>query len=350
MDKARVAIVGASGYTGAELIRLLLGHPRASITYLAAKERLAPRASAVLPQLAGVLELPVEAFDPDRIAERADVAFCGLPHGASIEAVQALHSRGVRVFDLSADFRLRDPDTYAKWYGAAHAAAHLLPRAVYGLPELNREALRTATLVAVPGCYPTASTLPLLPLLAAGLAHANDIVIHALSGVSGAGRTPSASSHFSETAEGVRPYKVGGTHRHTPEIEQTLSQVAGRAVTVTFTPTLLPMTRGILATAYVRPAREGLSVEQLVQAARAYFAGSPSVAVLDPGQLPDTLWVRGSNRAHVAYALDARANRIVAMGAIDNLVKGASGQAIQCMNLALGFDEGLGISGPAMWP
>ncbi|MEI8258971.1 MAG: N-acetyl-gamma-glutamyl-phosphate reductase, partial [Deltaproteobacteria bacterium] len=221
---------------------------------------------------------------------------------------------------------------------------------VYGLPELHRERLRSARLVAVPGCYPTASTLPVLPLFAAGLARTDDVVIHALSGVSGAGRTPAASTHFSETSEGVRAYKIAGTHRHTPEIEQTLGEVAGTDVKVTFTPTLVPMTRGILSTVYLRPTQPGLTAEALVTAARAYFEGSPSVSVLDPGVLPDTLWVRGSNRAHVAYAVDARADRIVAMGTIDNLVKGASGQAVQCMNLALGWDEQAGLTAPALWP
>lgn len=351
MERARVGILGASGYTGAELIRILLGHPRAEITYLAARERLAPRASDVLPQLRGVLEIPIEAFDPDAIAARTDVVFCALPHGASIEAVKALRARGVRVLDLSADFRLQDPALYARWYGAPHGAPELLSAAVYGLPELKRAALRGASLVAVPGCYPTATVLPLLPLLAQGLVRTDEpLVVHALSGVSGAGRTPSATTHFSECAEGVRPYKIAGAHRHTPEIEQTLSQVAGRAVTVTFTPTLVPMTRGILSTCYVRPARVNVRAEDLASAARAYFDGSPSVSVLEPGVLPDTLWVRGSNRAHVAYAVDERAGFVVAMGTIDNLVKGAAGQAVQCMNVVLGFDEGTGISGPAVWP
>ncbi len=349
-ERVRVAVVGATGYTGAELLRLLLGHPRVEITALCAREKLTPRASAVLPSLAGLFEKPIEPFDADAVAARAAVAFCALPHGASVECVRALRERGVTVLDLSADFRLRDAKVYAQWYGADHGAPALLDEAVYGLPELHREALRGAKLVAVPGCYPTASALPMLPLLAGGLASADDLVVHALSGVSGAGRTPTASTHFPECSEGARSYKVAGAHRHTPEIEQTLSRVAGSAVTVTFTPTLAPMTRGILSTVYARPAREGLTVDELVREARRYFEGSPSVAVLDPGALPDTLWVRGSNRAHVAYFIDRRAGKIVAQCAIDNLVKGASGQAIQCMNLACGFDEGDGLRAAAMFP
>ncbi len=349
MALPRVAIVGATGYTGAELLRILLQHPGVEVTALAAREKLAPRVSAVLPSFTGLCDLPIEAFDADALAAKADVAFCALPHGASVACVSALHARGMKVLDLSADFRLRSVDLYQQWYGAAHAAPELLAQAVYGLPELHREKIRGATLVAVPGCYPTASTLPLLPLLAAGLVRSEGIIIHALSGVSGAGRTPAAAYHFPETSEGARLYKVAGTHRHTPEIEQVLGDVLPAAPTVTFTPTLAPMTRGILSTQYATPTRELRAVD-LVEAARAYYAGSPSVAVLDAGVLPDTLWVRGSNRAMLGYAVDARANRVVAMGVIDNLVKGASGQAVQCMNLALGLDEGAGLRGSAVFP
>lgn len=349
IERARVAVVGATGYTGAELLRLLLGHPHVTITALCARDKLVPRASAVLPSLTGLCELPITAFDADAVARDADVAFCALPHGASIACVRALRERGVTVLDLSADFRLRDAATYARWYGAEHAAPALLDEAVYGLPELHREALRGAKLIAVPGCYPTASALPVLPLFAKGLARRDDVVIHALSGVSGAGRSPAANTHLPECAEGTRAYKLAGTHRHTPEIEQTLSGVAGAPVTVTFTPTLAPMTRGILSTVYLRPTGD-VTVDAMITAARGWYRESPSVAVLDAGVAPDTLWVRGSNRAHVGYFYDARAQRIVAQCAIDNLVKGASGQAMQCMNVALGFPEGEGLAAPAMFP
>ena len=348
-ERLRVAIVGATGYTGAELLRLLLSHPRVQVTALAAREKLTPRASAMLPALTGLCELPIEPFDPDLLAARADVAFCALPHGASIPAVRALRERGLTVLDLSADFRLRDPATYAQWYGQPHGAPELLAEAVYGLVELHREALRGAKLVAVPGCYPTASTLPLIPLLREGLLRPEGIIVHAMSGVSGAGRTPGPSTHLPETAEGVRNYKIAGSHRHTPEMEQTLGEVSGRAVTITFTPTLLPMTRGILSTQYATPT-QALGAEALTACARRFFEGSASVAVLDPGVNPDTLWVRGSNRAHVAYAVDPRSNLVVASCAIDNLVKGAAGQAIQCLNVAVGWDEAEGLRAPAMFP
>ncbi len=350
MDRIRVAIVGATGYTGSELLRLLLGHPGVTVTALYARDRLVSDVSTVLPALTGLCKLPVEAFDPDAVARAASVVFSALPHGASATVVRALHARGLRVFDLSADFRLRDPDVYARWYGLAHPCPELLSTAVYGLAELTRDTLPGASLVAVPGCYPTASVLPLLPLLSERWVSPEDIVIHALSGVSGAGRTPGASTHYAETAEGARPYKIAGTHRHTPEIEQCLSGVAGRPVTVTFTPTLVPFVRGMLATVYLRPARREITVQALTDAARTYFQASPAVAVLDPGVLPDTLWVRGSNRAHVGYAVDSRTDRVIALCAIDNLVKGASGQAVQCMNLSLGFDEALGLRAPAVFP
>lgn len=347
-SRPRAAIVGATGYTGAELARLLLAHPSFELGPLVGHSKANQAVEDVLPSLAGLVTGEIAAFDADAIAAEVALAFCALPHGASAPTVAALRARGVRVFDLSADFRLDDLDVYRAWYGE-HGAPELFGHAQYGLVELHRDALRTADLVAVPGCYPTASTLALAPLLSAGLIEPSGIVVDAKSGVSGAGRSPAPSTHLPETAEGFRAYKVGGTHRHTPEIEQELSRVAGTAIRLTFTPHLVPMTRGILATAYGM-AKGAVTVERCREAALALYEGSTSVHVLAAGKSPDTLWVRGSNRAHVSYHVDGRTGRVIAQAAIDNLVKGAAGQAVQCANVRFGFAENAGLSLPATWP
>jgi N-acetyl-gamma-glutamyl-phosphate reductase len=344
----RVAVVGATGYTGAELLRLLLVHPEVRVTEIVGHGKAGQPVASVLPPLAGIVDGLVASYDADRIAKQADVAFACLPHGASAKIVAELRTRGLSVLDLSADFRLRDPAVHAEWYGHDDAP-DLRAQAVYGLPELFREALRSADLVAVPGCYPTATVLPLAPLLEAGVVEDGPIVVDAKSGVSGAGRQPGERTHFAETTEGFRAYKTGGSHRHTPEIEQALTAAAGRVVRVSFVPHLCPMTRGILSSSYVR-LRPGVDAARCTEIARARYAGSPSVHVLDAGACPDTLWVRGSNRAHVSYTLDARTGWLLVQGAIDNLVKGASGQAVQCFNLRRGYPEGTGLLGPAMWP
>ena len=345
----RVVVVGATGYTGAELTRLILGHPGLSLAGLVGHSTAGEPVASVMPALAGILDQVVAPFDAAAIADRADAVFCALPHAASAEKVAALRDAGLTVLDLSADFRLRSVESYREWYGE-HPAADRLEEAVYGLPELHREAIRTADLIAVPGCYPTATILPLAPLLRAGLIeHEGPIVVDAKSGVSGAGRAAKPRTHFPETSESVRAYSIAGRHRHTPEIEQELSRAAGGDVRVIFSPHLVPMTRGILSTCYVRP-RAGVDAARCTEVARELYAGSPSVHVLAAGECPDTLWVRGSNRAHVSYTDDARSGWIVAQGTLDNLVKGASGQAIQCLNVRFGLDEGAGLLQPAMWP
>jgi N-acetyl-gamma-glutamyl-phosphate reductase len=237
---------------------------------------------------------------------------------------------------------------YERLYGV-HPVPELLSKAVYGLVELHREELKGADLVAVPGCYPTAATLALAPLIEAGLVRSEGIVVDAKSGVSGAGRGSSSTTQYAETAESVRAYKAG-VHRHGPEIEQELGRLAGGPVRVTFVPHLLPMTRGILATCYAEPSETGSGAAICTEAARELYAGSPSVHVLDQGDHPDTLWVRGSNHVHVAYTQDPRSGKIIAMSAIDNLVKGAAGQALQCLNVRFGLDEGAGLRAPAEWP
>jgi len=343
-----VIVVGGTGYTGAELVRLVLGHPSLELASIVGNTTAGQTIGDVLPSLRGVIHGEVQPFDADAIAAQADVAFCALPHAASAEAVNALRERGQKVFDLSADFRFEDLSVYEAWYGK-HPVPDRLPEAVYGLVELHRDELRTADLVAVPGCYPTASTLALAPLVTAGLIRPEGITVDAKSGVSGAGRGVSSATHFPETSEGVRAYKAGA-HRHGPEIEQELSRLAGAPLKVTFVPHLVPMTRGILATCYAQPADSTVTAAACVEAARTLYSGSPSVHVLDEGQHPDTLWVRGSNRVHVGYVQDSNSGTIIAMSAIDNLVKGASGQAIQCLNVRFGLDEAAGLQAPAQWP
>ena len=355
-DALRVGILGTGGYTGGELVRLVHGHPRLELTWLGAREKAGLPLGQVLPTTAGVTGLGdrvLSSFDPadaSDVAARADVVFCALPHAASARAVAALLEAGLRVVDLSADFRLKDRETYERVYGE-HPAPHLLTDAVYGLPELHRGALCGARLIAAPGCYPTAAILPLAPLLAEGLVEPTGIVVDAKSGVSGAGRKPSSATHLPEAAEGARPYKIAGAHRHVPEIEQELSLAARTSATVVFTPQLVPMTRGILACAYAR-ARPGTTSDACRAAARSLY-GESLVTVLDEGRLPDTLWVRGSARAHVSYALDDHGGgpgTVVALCAIDNLARGASAQAIQALNVALGWPDTLGLPQVGMFP
>lgn len=347
-DPVRAAVVGATGYAGVELCRLLLAHPNAELTVLAAASTAGQSINEALPSLTGLVEGEIESFDAASIAQRADVAFSALPHGASAQVVAELRAHDVRVLDLSADFRLTDRAVFEEWYGV-HGAPELFGSAPYGLCELHREFLRDAPLIAVPGCYPTAAVLALAPLLKSALIDPHGIVVDAKSGASGAGRKPGLGVHLPEIGEGIRAYKVGGLHRHTVEIEQELSRIANESIRVLFTPHLVPMTRGILATAY-GTARDGADAARCTEAARTLYADSTSVVVLDPGRNPDTAWTRGSNRTFLSYAHDTRTGRIIAQTTIDNLVKGAAGQAVQCFNLMYGFDEATGISHPAVWP
>jgi N-acetyl-gamma-glutamyl-phosphate reductase len=345
-ERIPVAVVGASGYTGAELCRLLATHPRAELVAVYAKRAAGQRTTDVFPHLTGRVDLLIEEFDADALAARAKVAFSALPHGDSAAVVAALRERGVVTLDLSADFRLRDPAAWREWYGGEHThpAPALLSSAVYGLPERHRAALRDAQLVAVPGCYPTAAILAIAPLVDRDLVRRDGLVVDAKSGVSGAGRTPSQATHLPEAGEGIRPYKVGGAHRHTPEIEQELGGA------VLFTPHLVPMSRGILASVYATPTDPSLPADAYRAALADAYAGEPFVDVLPPGRLPDTSYVRASNRAQVTAVYDPRSRRVLAMSAIDNLVKGAAGQAVQCLNLAMGWPETSGLEQVAMFP
>jgi N-acetyl-gamma-glutamyl-phosphate reductase len=349
-SEARVAILGASGYTGAELVRLLVGHPRVRIVAMTGDRRAGEPLARVYPHLAGAAAdrgLPDLVALDDVDTSLVDVVFCGLPHGTTQEVIAALPAH-LKVVDLSADFRLADPAVYAKWYGHEHRAPQLQRQAVYGLTELARPAVAGARLVANPGCYPTSAQLPLIPLLEAGLIATDSIVIDAKSGVSGAGRAPKEGTLYSEVAEGVHAYGIAA-HRHAPEIEQGLSAAAGQPVTVTFTPHLMPMNRGILSTIYLRLAA-GASASDLRRALAERYAGEPFVRVVAEGVAPATRHVRGSNLCLIGVFADRAPGRAIVLSVIDNLVKGASGQAVQNMNLMLGFGEAQGLGQPPLFP
>jgi N-acetyl-gamma-glutamyl-phosphate reductase len=349
----RTAIIGAAGYTGAELLRLVHHHPELELVMVAARDNAGKRLGEVLRStlgVEGVGDRVLEAFEPEQapsIAKRADVAFLCLPHAASARAGKALYDAGLRVVDLSADFRLKNIEAYTTTYGA-HPAPELCAKAVYGIPELHRSELPGARLIASPGCLATTAILPLAPLLKRALVERDGIIVDSKTGVSGAGRTPAPAYHLPEAAEGIRPYKIAGTHRHIPEIEQELSLAAGGPVEVVFTPQLAPMSRGILSVGYAR-LKKGVSGDDCRNAARELYAGG-LITVLDAGVLPDTLWVRGSARAHVAYAVDARKKTVLALCAADNLTRGASAQALQAFNVSMGWPDALGLPEIAQFP
>jgi N-acetyl-gamma-glutamyl-phosphate reductase len=345
-NKLRIGILGASGYTGAELLRLLALHPGIDIRLLTADRQAGKPLSEIFPHL-GRLDLPVPVKVDEADWSEVDFVFCCLPHGTTQEVIAAL-PRELKVVDLSADFRLADLETYATWYGHAHRAPELQKEAVYGLTELARDAVARARLVANPGCYPTSAQLPLVPLLEAGKIEGEDIIIDAKSGVTGAGRDAKQQNLFAEVAEGIHAYGIAG-HRHAPEIEQGLSDAAGRPITVNFTPHLMPMSRGILSSIYVRLA-DGASADDLRETLAKRYAGEAFVRVLPAGQSPATRHVRGSNYCLIGVFADRVRGRAILVSVIDNLVKGASGQAVQNMNLMAGWAETTGLEQQPMFP
>ena len=360
--KAKVAILGASGYTGAELMRLLTVHPGVDIRVLTSTERNSGKNFAsIYPQFAYRKDIPALTLweDTKKEIEECDIAFCCLPHGTTQEIINELCSSKiskVRVVDLSADFRLKNTETYTTWYGKPHAAASLQTEAVYGLPEVagQREKIKGCRLLANPGCYPTAAQLPLIPLLQAGLIESSDIIIDAKSGTTGAGRAAKEAFLYCEVTDGIQAYGVA-SHRHAPEIEQGLSQAAfgnddsTEGVMVNFTPHLMPMSRGILEAIYVK-LTPGNTAADLKAHLEKTYEEEPFVHVL-PGQvLPQTRHIRGSNHCNMQVVADRLPGRAIIVSAIDNLVKGASGQAIQNMNIMLGLDETMGLEGAPMFP
>jgi len=345
-NKLRVAILGASGYTGAELVRLLSRHPHVSIVALTADRQAGKPAAEVFPHLA-LAHLPTLTKIEDVDWSGVDFVFCGLPHGLTQEVIAKL-PRHLKIVDLSADFRLADVAAYATWYGHEHHAPDLQKEAVYGLTEIYRDAVRTARLVANPGCYPTAAQLPLIPLIEQGLIDADDIIIDAKSGVSGAGRDAKQGSLYAEVTEGIQAYGIA-SHRHAPEIEQGLSDAAGRPIVVNFTPHLMPMSRGILATIYVKMVK-GVTVEKLRAALTERYGKEYFVRVLPNGAAPATRHVRGSNFCLMSVHADRVPGRAILMAVEDNLVKGASGQAIQNMNVMAGFAEETALEQLPLFP
>jgi N-acetyl-gamma-glutamyl-phosphate reductase len=346
--KLNIAIVGSSGYTGGELVRILLNHSRVSLTAITSEKSAGKSIATIFPHLAGLTALVCEHLDPDTIAKKADVVFLALPHVTAQEAAFQFHKLGKKVIDLSADYRLSDPAVYEKWYEHKHQHPDLLKSAVYGLPELHRERIRSASLIANPGCYPTSAILGIAPLMKNSAADLSSIVVDSKSGVSGAGRSPSLAHHYPEVNEGFMAYKVG-THRHTPEIEQELSGLSGKTITLSFTPHLVPMNRGILTTSYVKMAMP-MDTEHLLLLYQEFYKNEPFVRLLPFGQFPNVRNVRGSNFCDIGVHVDSRTGRAIVVTAIDNLVKGASGQAIQNMNLMMGFDEAEGLRFAGLFP
>ena len=341
----RVGIVGGTGYTGAELLRLLAGHTSARVATVTSRAEAGRPVADLFPSLRGRIDLTYTEPDPAAL-RKCDLVFFATPNGTAMESVPELLEAGVRVIDLSADFRLKDHEVWSTWYGVPHRCPDLLAEAVYGLPEVNREGIRSARLVANPGCYPTAVQLGFLPLLEAGLVDTERLIADAKSGVSGAGRKAALNTLFCEAGDNFKAYGVPG-HRHLPEIAQGLEQVTGRPVGLTFVPHLTPMIRGIHATLYAELITDGADLQALFEKR---YAGEPFVDVMPPGSHPDTASVRGDNMLRIACHRPGEGKTVVILVVEDNLVKGASGQAIQNMNIMFGLDEREGLSAAALSP
>ncbi len=351
--KAHIGVLGASGYTGAELVRLLLRHPAVEIALLTADRRAGQEMRDVFPQFAPFALPKLVAIDGvDWSTAGLDLVFCALPHGTTQKVISDLVVRApaARIVDLSADFRIADPEAYKRWYGHDHHAPELQKQAVYGLVEAYRDAIAEAHIVANPGCYTTCAQLALLPLIKANAIDPDEIVIDAKSGMTGAGRAAKEEMLFSEVSEGFHAYGVGH-HRHMAELDQEFSRAAGRPVTATFTPHLVPMNRGIFSTIYVRGTAVSVSTAQDIHAIlTTAYAPEPFVYVLPFGQVPQTRHVRGSNMTFIGVVQDRIPGRAIVCAALDNLTKGASGQAVQNMNLMLGFPEATGLEQVALFP
>ncbi|MCW9049225.1 MAG: N-acetyl-gamma-glutamyl-phosphate reductase [Deltaproteobacteria bacterium] len=337
----KVAVVGASGYTGVELLRILIGHPEVEICVVTSRQHEGVPIDQVFPSLQGFCGLVCEPLNVALIAKRVDLVFTALPHKSAMEVVPAFLQAGCRVVDLSADYRLKDQSVYEHWY-QTHSSPELLEKAVYGLPELYRQQLSGARLVANPGCYPTSVILGLTPLLKNKLINAERLIIDSKSGTSGAGRGVKQGSLFCEVNEGFKAYGVAN-HRHMPEIEQELSILAGAQIAISFTPHLLPVNRGILSTCYA-DLLEDKTTDELISLYREFYADEKFIRVMPGNELPNIAFVRGTNFCDIGLVSDSRTGRVIVVSAIDNLVKGAAGQAVQNMNVMCDFNEALGLA------
>ncbi len=342
----KTAVLGATGYAGVELVRILTNHPEAELEILGSQSFAGKPISDIYQNFRHILDKECSSVDLDKVS-KCDIAFTALPHGASKEVIPALIERGLKVIDLSGDYRYDDAAVYEEWYGEKHSSPELLAESVYGLPELHREKIKKARLIGNPGCYTTCSILGAAPLLANKIAETKNIIIDAKSGVTGAGRTTSLPYTFCECTENSKAYKVA-THRHTSEIEQELSNIAGEPIMLSFTPHLIPQKRGILATIYVNLNRPS-STEELTEMYKDFYKNEFFVRVKDAGELPETKHVAGSNFADIGVVYDKRLQRAVVVSTIDNIVKGAAGQAVQNMNLLFGLDEKTGLSNPGFY-
>lgn len=343
----RVCIYGGSGYTGMELTRLLLHHPDAGVVSITSRRFADVPVAEVYPVLMGQTDLVYTNDPPEELVKNCDLVFLALPHGASMELAPVFLNAGKKVIDLSADFRIRDLGVYEAWY-RKHTAPGLIPEAVYGLPELYREEIRGARLLANPGCYPTSVILGLAPALGSGLVDPSSVIADSKSGATGAGREPLIPSLYCEVSGAFKAYKVGG-HRHTPEIEQELGRIAKTGMTISFTPHLLPLKRGILSTMYAKLDRD-VSLDEAVALYRDFYQNEPFVRICGAGQFPNISSIAGSNFCDIGVAVDKRTNRLIVVSVIDNLIKGASGQAIQNMNIMYGLPEAAGLPRVALYP
>lgn len=344
----KVGIIGATGYAGGELVRILMGHKDAEIVWYGSRSYVDQKYADVYRNMFQIVDAKCMDDNMDELAEQVDVIFTATPQGLCASLINEEILSKTKIIDLSADFRLKDVKVYEEWYKIEHKAPQYIDEAVYGLCEINRDKVKDARIVANPGCYTTCSILTCYPLVKEGLIDPNTIIVDAKSGTSGAGRGAKTANLFCEVNENIKAYGVA-THRHTPEIEEQLGYAAGYPITINFTPHLVPMNRGILATAYAS-LKEGVTEEQIRAAYDKYYANEKFVRVLKPGVCPETRWVEGSNYVDVNFKVDLRTHRVIMMGAIDNLVKGAAGQAVQNMNLAFGLDESTGLNLVPMFP